>query len=520
MVDNNLHTINEWKIEKAGDIFIFGIKGSGKTCKLLTFSQAMLDNGFIKKWWHIFGGDRDEGPLLSFPNRDLNLWNDLENETFEFENEGPKQYKITYAKPMFSKTMPEQLPEDMPNVECEVFTIPFRKIDKKQIACAIGEVGKTAETLWENIIEDTNSKSNGEDIKFLMEHKYKKQKKSAFYQLFIKPMIDNHFFASEDSELNLNLIKESEKRDRIFVLSLDDVPSQFKLFVMSYIITNLYDLVKRNKIYKDHLLTFNEASLFMKQVDSDKNRDMQSNAFRNIIVDQVRYGRVGIFYGMDTQDSSEVKGLIDGQQEILAICELPSQNSIEATCVPLKRAGRMNDAQIAFVQWKIQKHQICIIQRGKRAVILQRINPPRSCYWKPEYRNFITFWKKEKDKWIESKIFLDKIKKEYLDRDEFLTIINSKEEDFEEEYENETELEDIKSEEEKEDLDHRTEITKIDGIESSEEEIIKDTPVIDLNNLDEVNNGLDNQQFEDKNKKEKLNKKEVKEEDEWASMFE
>ena len=107
---NDLNVIREWKINKAGDIFIFGIKGSGKTCKLLTFAQSMYDNKHIKKVWDMFGGDRDEGPFWVFPNRDYNLWDELEKETYPLEEEGPKQYKITYAKPLFSKQMSNTSP--------------------------------------------------------------------------------------------------------------------------------------------------------------------------------------------------------------------------------------------------------------------------------------------------------------------------------------------------------------------------------------------------------------------------
>ncbi|MEK6880656.1 MAG: hypothetical protein AABY22_13650, partial [Nanoarchaeota archaeon] len=89
----------------------------------------------------------------------------------------------------------------------------------------------------------------------------------------------------------------------------------------------------------------------------------------------------------------------------------------------LKKAGRMNDAQIAYIQWRIQKHQICIIQRGDRAKILRRIHPPRSLYWKPEYRNFMNFWNQEKPgKWLKTIDFLEKIEKENKERKEFLEI--------------------------------------------------------------------------------------------------
>jgi len=184
--------------------------------------------------------------------------------------------------------------------------------------------------------------------------------------------------------------------------------------------------------------------------------------------------------------NSECKGLIDGQQEILAICEMPSPNSIETTCVPLKKAGRMNSAQIQYIQWRIQKHQVCIVQRGKRAVILKRINPPRSMYWKPEYRNFTTFWKKEKDKWVNSKTFLDIIKNENQKRLEYLSIIHASEnEEIEPSIEvssNEEAIEDIEAIEDNEEQDDMDDI--------NEEVIDINDEVIESQN--EINNGQKN----------------------------
>ena len=429
--EKDFSNIKEWNVKRIGDIFIFGIKGSGKTCKLLTLSQAMYDRGIVKKLWDIYGGERHEGGFITFPNRDYKLWNDLEKETFELSEAGPKQYRVTLLCPLFSKEIPDKIPEDMPNVKTKIFTIPIRAITKQYIGLVVGEVGREAETLWEKIKDECADNSNGEDVKYLMDTRFYKMKKTHFYTTFIKPLVENHFLSSENSKTNLNILEEAEDTERITILYLEYVPEQFHFFIMGYILKELFTLAKKDKTHKKHFAIMREASRFMKVVDEDKNKSAQANAFRNLLVDIVRYGRSGLFFGLDTQDSSEVRGLIDGQQEILGICELPSQNSIETTCLPLKQAKRMSQFQINYIQWKIQKHQICIVERGEKAVILKRINPPRTMYWKPEYGNFISFWKKEKDKWKEDlKDIIENAKKEHSDRISILKIKNLK---FEEE---------------------------------------------------------------------------------------
>ena len=177
-------------------------------------------------------------------------------------------------------------------------------------------------------------------------------------------------------------------------------------------------------MHKENFAIFREASLFMKVVDSDKSSEEQTSIFRNILTDIARYCRRGIFLGMDTQDSSEVRGMIEGSDDLLLICEMPSSKSREVTCEPLKQDRRMSQQQIAYIGWKIKIQEVCVVERGEKAKILKRIIPPRSRYWKSEYGDFYSLWKKERDRWINIKSFIEKIDNINKDRRDFIAIKN------------------------------------------------------------------------------------------------
>ena len=168
----------------------------------------------------------------------------------------------------------------------------------------------------------------------------------------------------------------------------------------------LFNLAKDDKIHKKNICMFREASYFMKVMDSDKSREDPVSVFRNQLVDIARYGRSGLFLAMDSQDAREVGGLIDGQDDLMIINEMPSHTSREATCDPLYRDRRMNKQQIIYIA-TMPVHQVCLISRGERAVILKRIQPPRCKYWKVEYGNFMSQWKKEINDWVSTEHFLN-----------------------------------------------------------------------------------------------------------------
>ncbi|HDZ61409.1 MAG TPA: hypothetical protein ENH46_06880 [Candidatus Pacearchaeota archaeon] len=141
--------------------------------------------------------------------------------------------------------------------------------------------------------------------------------------------------------------------------------------------------------------------------------------------------------------NSEVKGMIEGSEDLLFVSEMPSPSSREVTCAPLVKDKRMSPAQVSYISWKIKIHEVCVVERGRRAIILKRINPPRSKYWKAEYGDFNTHWKNQVDKWMSSNNFIDEIKTEYADREELNQLDTIEKEEDEEEIKKEEEIKEI-----------------------------------------------------------------------------
>jgi hypothetical protein len=408
-----LNIINKWQVPMPlnGNVFVYGKLGSGKSCKLLTFAQLYFEHRF--KVWDLFGGSRQEGGFWCFPNDDYKIWEQLEHETYEFTERGPKQYKVNMLYPMFSKKMKnKKLPQNPPYVKSKIFTLPISQIEEEDLEFVFGELGTRAKTIWQKIEENTTKKSNGEDIKHLMNTKLKKGRNDALYNLLLHPLIENNLITSENCELNLDLVEEAKQRDVVTVLNLDFVPERFKFFFIGYITRRLTRLTMANKIHKKNIGLYREANMFMKLVDAKKSRADVANILRNQINDSARYARSGFFIFMDTQSSSEVKGLVEGQEQFLGLCEISEPATIEQTCVPLLKQQRISRDQIIYLS-QMKVHQIIISMRGKKAEILNRIQPPRCRYWKREYGNFFSLWRKLVDKWMNANAEIDKVVDEY-----------------------------------------------------------------------------------------------------------
>ena len=417
-----MEKIKEWKVPQrlTGNLFFFGRPGSGKSCKQLIVAQGLKEKGW--KIWDIFGGKREEGPFWAFPNDDYRIWNEIESETNEFRVPGPKQYKVRLLYPMFSKHLKKRLPYCDKNLDIKVFTIPLKDKsmtdDMEQLVSLVtGPMGTTSSRLLDKVISSMDKYTTGRDIKQLFNEKMAKKKDDKLYDMFFKTALANNLLSSEVCELNLDWEAEAQDENTVSVLCLDFVPDKFKFFIMAYILKKIFNLVKANKIPKKNLAIFREASLFMKVVDSDKSKEETTQIFRNIITDIARYCRSGLFLSLDTQDSAEVKGMIEGAEDLMFVNEMPSPRSREMTLEPLKQDKRITQAQISYIGWKIKIHETCIVERGKRAVILKRIHPPRCRYWKSDYGDFFSLWGKEKNTWIETSTFFNKLIKEEDKRD-------------------------------------------------------------------------------------------------------
>ena len=306
---------------------------------------------------------------------------------------------------------------------------------EQMISLVTGPLGTTSSRLWNKIYNKMDKKSTGKDIKRFFDEKIPKKKEDKLYDMFLKPAIQNNLFSSTVSKLNVDWISEAQDKDVVFVLCLDFVPEKFKFFVMAYILKKIFHLVKNNKIHKKNLAIFREASLFMKVVDSDKSKEETTQIFRNIITDVARYCRSGLFLSLDSQDSAEVRGMIEGAEDFLFVSEMPSPRSRETTLDPLKQDKRISPAQISYIGWKIKIHEVCVVERGQRAKILKRIHPPRCRYWKSEYGDFFSLWRKEINKWKDTRDFLEVIEREEEERDIFRKAaeVELKEEKYQEE---------------------------------------------------------------------------------------
>lgn len=431
-----MQKIKHWRSPQnlTGNIFSFGRVGGGKSCKLLTILQGLHTRGF--KIFDIFGGKREEGPFWCFPSDDIQLWKQIEAETNEFKVAGPKQYKVNLIYPMFMSKLPKKLPQNPPNVISSVFTIPFKDLEddmEQLISTVIGPLGIVSSRLWRKIIRKTKKLANIVDIENYF-NKNPKEKNDKLYDSFFRQMIKEKLISSLNCPNRINLLEMAKDQETITVLRLDYVPAKFRYFIMGYILKKLFSLVKTNKIPKKNIALFREASLFMKVVDSDKNSEETTSIFRNILVDIARYCRSGLFLAMDTQDSSETRGMIEGSDDLLLICEMPSQKSREITCEPLRKDRRMTDRQIAYIGWKIKISEVCVVERGKKALILKRINPPRCRYWKSEYGDFNSLWRKEVNLYKELEFFIRDYENHLIEREKYFRIID-REPEIEEEYE-------------------------------------------------------------------------------------
>ena len=491
--------VREYKLPTgiSGNVWIFGRIGAGKTCKLLTICQSLFEHGY--KIIDIDGGKRNEGAYWTLPNDDDALWEQLEAETYPFEEPGPKKYKVNLLYPMFSEKLPEQLPEDTPRVKCKVFTIPFKSIEEKHVNLVLGSMSNKSKMLWQKVQDNTSEKSNSYEIDNLIDMKFPKLKDQAIYQLFFKEMLKNNFISNSNCKLNINWIEEMKEKDVITVLCLDYVPERYHRFIRGWILTTLLDLAMKDKIGKKNIAFMREVSSFLKVVDANPVVEEVNKVYRNIFMDVARYARSGLFLAADTQDSSEVAGACEGSEDILAICEMPSQRSREFTCRSLIRDRRMNEAQMRFIA-TMPVHQVCLVLRGQKAKILNRIQPPRCKYFKPAYGNFESVWRKEVDKWVYASSFLDIVKEENKAREDYvlklqLELSRKLNEDDDEE------VEEIEEEEKETNDNEKIELIKIkkpqSEIDKEEQAIIAkmDEQIKFINNED--NNKLEENDMED-----------------------
>lgn len=380
-------------IPLTGNGFFYGRVGSGKSWKLIAVVQYYLAQGF--KIWDIFGGKRGEGPFWCFPSDEKKLWDDFSSEVNTLDLNGPKEYNVDLIYPYFHDLIPDELPEQLPRIKSYPITIFFKDITPQDISLVIGNLTATGKYVWSYITKELDDNANGEDILFLFEPKQKlaKHKETSIYRLFIKPLCDAKILSGKNDRFNFDFIESSKELDRVCVLCDDYTPEEFKLFIMGWFSRMIFSLVLNNKVHKQNIAMFREMSLFMKVQDASTEFAEQKQIFRNIISDIARYARSGFFIFGDTQSPYEVKGLIEGQDDLLCISEMPSHRDREELCEQLKKDQRISDLQIAYIA-TMPREKMAVIERGKKARLIKRVQPPRNKCWKQGDGNFISIYKK------------------------------------------------------------------------------------------------------------------------------
>jgi len=375
-----------------GNGFFYGRVGSGKSYKLKTFCEHYYEKRC--KIWDMFGGKRGEGPFWAFPTNEIKLWRDYEQFVGMMKGYGPKEYPVNLVYPFFIDELPNELPEKKPRISNKAMTIYFKDVTISDISLVIGSVAQNAKYTWNYICKNLPDKANGQDILNLMNGKLKRYKDLTLYKSFILPLCSQKVLAGKNCPHNIDLAAESKKRDEIFVLCDDFVPKEFKLFIMGFILRKLfYEIIMKDKTHKFNIALFREMSLFMKVIDASSQDAEQVQNFRNLIVDIARYARSGLYIFGDTQSPNEVKGMISGSEDILCISEMPSQADRDAACESLRRDMRISPGQIAYIA-TMPVYEMVVVERGKKAVLIRRVQPPRSRSWKQNDVNFLSCWKK------------------------------------------------------------------------------------------------------------------------------
>ena len=389
-----------------GHIYSFGRTGSGKTWKLLAILQFYYARGY--KIWDMFGGKRMEGPFWAIPSDEKKLWFEYISEVGEMKSPGPKEYKVNLYYPFFIKTLPDKLPELLPRVTSRVMTLYFKDITAEDISVISGTLTKPQSNIWRTVVKELPDDANGEDIlNWFKKHGKSATKNPLFYE-FVEPFVEAHILTGKNSPYNINLKEEAEDKEAIFVLAEDYTPMKFRMFFMNYLATRLFELVNKNKIHTKNISFYREMNMFMKVQDASTEGAEQKQILRNRLSDVARYGRSGSFIAGDSQSPHEVAGLIEGQDDLLCLNELPGQKDREVACDRLKADGRMSRQQIAYLG-TMPVEQMAVIQRRKNAQLLKRVQPPRTMGWKRETGNFLKVWKEKYNTWRNIKIEKQKI---------------------------------------------------------------------------------------------------------------
>lgn len=393
--------IKFWKpsMKLSGPAYFYGRTESGKTWKLTALAQ-IYQASFWYKIWDLGPGRRNENLFWSIPSDEARLWSSFQSKVGIMNKVGPKQYKVNYLIPCFELSLPDKLPQHLPNIQAKVFTLYFKDITKEDIMVITGDLSKNAIFLWNQIVKSLPDNANGADIDEYIRAHYPKYRELGIYKQFIKPAIDNRLLAGKNCPLNINFEDEAEAKDIISVLVQLYIPDVlWKMFLMSYFMRKiLFDLSMSGVIDTRNIGLMREAGDYMKKVDKTAKFGEQTQIFRNNVVDVVRHGRSGLILFVDTQSPEDVKGLIEGQEDMLCINEI-SLIDLEEILVKLRKEKRM-PKKLVLKLHDLKQSEMIMVERKKEAKLISPFMPPRCmCYTD---KDFLHVWKSKINDWKKS----------------------------------------------------------------------------------------------------------------------
>lgn len=376
-----------------GPIYIYGRTGSGKTCDLLNISEYFHDAcGY--KIIDLWGGRRHEGPFWCFPNMfedDAAIWRKLYGDR-RFTQSWKKQYKVNILYPYFKSMTPNKLPSDPPYINSRIFTIPFNKIKLIDAEVVLGKIPEGSK--YE--LEELQSKTKDKDNEILIAERVK-ENNSILSKSFLLPLLKEHLLSSNNSEYVIDLREEIKDKISITVLYLKYVPEKYHLFIVNYFLETIHKLVDDNKIHKKTIATMREAGDFMSATDMSVAED-NVKKFRAALTGHIRTGRSGLFPLLDTQSPKQTRGIVEGQEDLLIVANLPSQGDREEICEEPRKDGRLKTKAHISRLSRLNPGEVMILETKKDAQMGYFL-PPRTAYYRRELGNFESAWKNYIDKY-------------------------------------------------------------------------------------------------------------------------
>lgn len=445
----------EWKPPKKlnGHIWDYGRTDSGKTWKMLTVLQFYHAQGY--KIWDLWGGKRQEGGFWCFPSEEKKLWFEYQQHVGEMSSPGPKKYKINFLFPLFLNNIPDKIFEKKPRISAIPFTLYFKNIGVDEISTVTGGLSRGAITIWKKVLKELPDNANSFDIlKWFEKGDNKQYKRTTLYNSFIEPFCNQRILMGKNFKYNLNIIEEAENRGVVSILMDDFTPNEFKMFFQLYILRNIRILGDKDVISRKNIAYFRELNYFMKVLDSSAQDAEQKQIMRNHFSEIVRYGRSSILIAGDTQSPNEVKGIVEGQEDLLLISELPGDKDREVACDRLVRDGKMSSHQRDYLgsvnmtqdekNRKNFKGKMVVVPRGGFAILIKRVQPPRTMAFKNE--SFKKVWKKRYNEWKDMREIKQRIKDDYfLKKETFKEDLSKKKEIPDEKMQNNLTIKNIES---------------------------------------------------------------------------